>query len=96
MYADSLNPVSAPDFRYSADPGRVATFRASIDKVRRLPCDILVAVHPGFTGLFERIADRHKDPGRDPLIDPMSCVAYADAADRLLDGRLRDENETSK
>lgn len=48
VYADSLNPVSAPEFRFTDDPARVAAFRASIARVAALPCDILIAVHPAF------------------------------------------------
>jgi metallo-beta-lactamase class B len=45
VYADSLNPVSAPGFRFMGDatrPSRVG----SIAKVAALPCDVLIAVHP--------------------------------------------------
>lgn len=48
VYADSLNPVSAPEFRFTDDPARVDAFRASIARVAALPCDILIAVHPAF------------------------------------------------
>ncbi len=48
VYADSLNPVSAPGFKFSDDPTRVAEFRRSIARVAGLPCDVLVAVHPQF------------------------------------------------
>ena len=48
VYADSLNPVSAPGFRYTDEPARLDAFRASIDTVAALPCDILIAVHPSF------------------------------------------------
>jgi metallo-beta-lactamase class B len=48
VYADSLTSPSADGFRYSDDPQRVAAFRRSIDTVASLPCDILLAPHPGF------------------------------------------------
>ncbi len=51
VYADSLNAVSAPGFRFTGDgtrPDIVAQFRRSIAKVAALPCDVLLAVHPAF------------------------------------------------
>lgn len=51
VYADSLNAVSAPQFRFTGDgrtPSRIDDFRRSIARISGLPCDILLAVHPGF------------------------------------------------
>ena len=48
VYADSLSSPSAEGFLYSDDPKRVVAFRRSIDTVASLPCDILLAPHPGF------------------------------------------------
>jgi metallo-beta-lactamase class B len=75
VYADSLNPVSTPGFRFTGDgksPSRVATFRASIARVAALPCDILIAVHPQFA--------RGK-----------TCKTYADDAAKRLDLRIAEE-----
>ncbi len=76
VYADSLTSVSAPGFRFSANPALVATFRKSIAKVAALPCDILIAPHPSFAvgktcrtyaedgeaRLNQRLADEKKTP----------------------------------
>ena len=50
VYADSLNAVSAPGFRFSDQKhaGIVEDFRRSIAKVAALPCDVLLTVHPAF------------------------------------------------
>ena len=58
VYADSITAVSAPGFRYSDDPDRVAEFRATIDRIAALDCDLAVSAHPGFTELFEKAAAR--------------------------------------
>lgn len=45
VYADSLNSVSAPGFRFSGDgshPNIEPSFRQSIAKVAGLPCDIVL------------------------------------------------------
>jgi metallo-beta-lactamase class B len=76
VYADSLNPVAAPGFRFTGDathPSRVAEFRRSIAKVADLPCDLLLAVHPG-------------------LGAGKTCRTYADDAVRRLEQRIKDEN----
>jgi metallo-beta-lactamase class B len=98
VYADSLNPVSAPGFRYSADSAQLAAFRASIDKVRQLPCDVIISAHPGFTELFDRLAAARKDPVKadEAFIDPAGCATYADDAARRLDKRLAEEANSHK
>lgn len=69
VYADSLNPVSADGFLFSRESSRVDQFRQSIARVEALPCDLLIAVHPGFGGTDGK---------------PEPCRVYAaDARDRL-------------
>jgi metallo-beta-lactamase class B len=51
VYADSLNAVAPPEFRFTGTatyPSRMEEFRRSISKVRALPCDVLLTVHPMF------------------------------------------------
>lgn len=84
VYADSLTPVSADNFRYSDDPARVAQFKATIAKVGALKCDVVVSTHPGFTDLQEKLAANN-------FIDPAGCRTYADAANKRLDARLESE-----
>lgn len=89
VYADSLNAISAPGFRYGAD--RLARFRASIDTVAALPCDILVTVHPDVSNLWDKLEARTKGAQPDPLVDPASCKVYAEAMGKLLDQRVAQE-----
>lgn len=94
VYADSLTAVSADGFRFSGDtstPSRVAQFRATIEKVAALPCDIVIAAHPGFTDVDGKLARRAKSASADPFIDPEGCKAYAAAARTRLEARLADE-----
>ena len=93
VYADSLNAVSAPGFRFSGStghPGVVDMFRQSIATVANLPCDILLSVHPGFSDLAGKLARRGAASGN-PFIDPQSCRVYAAGAAKRLDARLADE-----
>ena len=95
VYADSLNAVSAPGFRFGGDgarPGLVETFRRSIEKVAALPCDIVIAVHPGFTDLDGKLAGRTETTGAaDAFVDADGCRAYAADAARRFDARLSEE-----
>lgn len=91
VYADSLNPVSAPDYRFTDHPKGVAAFRESIATVRNLPCHILLSVHPDFSGLDEKLQLRKDGAQSDPFINRKACRAYADAASEALDKRLGGE-----
>lgn len=96
VYADSLNPVAGPGFRFGDDPARVASFEASIDAVGALPCGVLVPVHPGAGALFERAARAAAGEGPDALVDPRACRSYADDARRRLRARLAEERRASR
>jgi metallo-beta-lactamase class B len=94
VYADSLNAVSAPKFRFTGDgtgPGAEAALRRSIAVVRDLPCDILLTVHPGFADMEGKRRRQTEKPGTEPFVDPKACRAYADAAVGRLDERLAEE-----
>lgn len=90
VYADSLTAVSAPNYRFSAHPAYLAAFARSIERVGALPCDILLSVHPEFSGFWERL-ERREAGQADALVDRGACHSYADAARRSLDERLAGE-----
>lgn len=91
VYADSLNSISDSGFRFSDHPDFVEAFRASIDRVQRLPCDILLTVHPGVADLAGKRQLRDVEGKPDAFIDSAACAAYAENAARLLEQRLEDE-----
>jgi metallo-beta-lactamase class B len=99
VYADSLNPVSSDEFRFTGSagsPSRIESFRRSIQTVDALPCDIVIAVHPSFSGLDQKLAARARQPkppvgADDPLIDPQGCRSYAADARARLERRIADE-----
>jgi metallo-beta-lactamase class B len=73
VYADSLNAVSAPGFRFTGDathPSREASFRKSIATVGALPCDILLTVHPSFADLAGKLRRLQEQPASEPFVDP--------------------------
>jgi len=94
VYADSLNPVSLGDFRFSGGnghPDRSEQFAGSIARVAALPCDIVLSVHPGMTDTFEKLSARTAD--RNTFIDAKACAAYANAAGEKLRARLHLERQ---
>jgi len=96
VYADSLNPVSAPGFRFTGDatrPSIARIFRQSIATVGSLPCDILLTVHPSFAGMEDKLRRRREQPGSEPFVDPTACRAYAADAARRLDERIAEEEK---
>ena len=96
VYADSLNPVSAPGFRFTGDathPGIADTFRRSISTVGSLPCDVLLAVHPSFAGMEDKLKRRRDQPGSEPFVDPTACRSYAADAAKRLDQRIAEEEK---
>jgi metallo-beta-lactamase class B len=91
VFADSFSTRSAPDFRFTAEEGRVETFRAAIDVVAELPCDILLTPSPASFGAEEKLSARAADPEAEPFIDPEACRAYAASATAGLDKRIEEE-----
>ena len=97
VYADSLNPVSADDFRFSGSastPSIVDSFSRSIGIVEALSCDILLSPHPGFFGMQEKL-QRQNAGERDVFVDPNACRAYAGAARTRLEQRITQERAAS-
>jgi metallo-beta-lactamase class B len=95
VYADSLNSVSAPGFKFSADTSRVKIFERSIDIVASLKCSILLTPHPEAFDLEEKLGRRARDnPWPDPFIEPRACRAYATGARERLAKRLAEERAT--
>ncbi|MBJ7441716.1 MAG: subclass B3 metallo-beta-lactamase [Sphingopyxis sp.] len=81
VFASSLNPVSADDYRFSSAAGApfVAGFAQSYRTMEALACDILVSAHPDNAG-----------EGRYNAA-PGACRAYADRSRKALAKRLAAE-----
>lgn len=85
VYADSTTAAAAPGYRFSDHPDHVARFRASLRKIARLRCDILITPHPAVSNLYARLA------GAAPLVNTHACADYAAVAAANLDARLASE-----
>lgn len=96
VYADSLNPVSSDDFRFSGGQGRPdisASFADSIGKLAALECDIVLSVHPGATDTFGRQAAR--TASSNPFVDPAGCRKLAANVGEKLRVRLETERSSN-
>ena len=85
VYADSVTAVSADSYRFTDHPKYVATFRKSLNRIARLPCDLLITPHPGASNLLDRLE------GKSPLIAPGQCRTYAANGAKALNKRLARE-----
>jgi metallo-beta-lactamase class B len=94
VYADSLNSVSAPGFKFSADAKLVKKFERSIDTVEGLKCNILLTPHPEAFDLEAKAARLAPAPTLNPFIDSKACKAYAAGARERLAKRLAEERAT--
>lgn len=85
VYADSLSPVSADEYRFSDHADLVSSYRASLKRIAALDCDILITPHPSASDMRARLA------GEAPWIDPQGCTSYAAGIEKRLDERLAKE-----
>lgn len=85
VYADSISALSNDSYRFSDHPAYVAAFRAGLDRLAALDCDILITPHPGASDFHARLG------GAAPLVDANACARYAAAGRARLDARLAKE-----
>lgn len=90
VYADSLNSVSAPGFKFSA-PDTLRTFLESMKRVEELPCEILLAPHPSLIEMDAKLVQWKAAPEKNPFIDASACKRYADGARERLAKRVAEE-----
>lgn len=93
VYADSLNAFGLNGFRYGGDrrwPAARQQLEASIARIAGLKCDVLVAAHPEFAGLWQRKA-RQAQLGNAAFIDSAACRNYAELGRQRLARQLREE-----
>ena len=84
VYADSLSPISSDEYRFSDHPAYVAEYRAGLDRLAALDCDILLTPHPSASKMHERLV-------AGTLRGGMSCRDYAAGIAARLDERLAKE-----
>ena len=96
VYADSLNPISAPGFRFTKSveyPQAIRDFEKSFAFFEATPCDVLITAHPEASGFWDRLALREKGVKPDPLVDSGACRKLAENAREKLKQRLVSEGK---
>lgn len=96
VFASSLTPLAAGDYRFSAPANRsaAARFRETFQRLRSQPCDILLTTHPGASDGEAKLAKLLQDRDPNPFIDPRACAAYADTYQQAFAKRLVEEAGT--
>src|SRR5690606_18579436 len=98
VYADSLTPVSDDSFMFTGDkryPTALQDFTRTIGRIESLPCDVLIAAHPEFADLWQRV-ERREQGDENALIDPQACKRYAQAGRERLEERIGRERAAQK
>jgi metallo-beta-lactamase class B len=97
VYADSLTPVSAKGFRFTATrdyPHALEDFEKSFGFLETTPCDILITTHPESSNLWDRLASREKGATQDPMVNTGACRRLAQQGRERLAQRLAEEDQS--
>ena len=86
VYADSLSPVSADDYKFSDHPEYLEAYFAGLELLGAVPCDILLAAHPSHARLLRRMRVGE-------LTEAGACAYYAMGKVQDLEARLAKEAE---
>jgi metallo-beta-lactamase class B len=92
VYADSLTPVAADGFRYTASkdyPQALADFERSYKTLGSLTCDILITPHPGASDFWARVAGR--TAAVNPLVNRNACRTLVETSRKALAERVARE-----
>ena len=87
-YVDSLSTPGYQLIDNPRFPHIVQAYRSGFEAVRALPCDLLIAPHPGSVGWAPAATDA-------PHPEPMSCVEYADSYERAFDQELARQRQAA-
>ncbi len=94
VYADSLTPVSADGFKFTASreyPHALADFKKSFTFLEATPCDILITTHPEASQLWDRLDARQHSATPDPMINAGACRELAEHGRERLQQRIAEE-----
>ena len=94
VYADSLTPVSASGFHFTANAQLIRGFENSFAFLETTPCDILLTPHPEASDFWRRVAGHQSGIKPDPLVDRGACRRLAEKARGEL--AIREQEEAVK
>jgi metallo-beta-lactamase class B len=85
VYADSLSPISSDSYRFSQHLSYLKAYRAGLDQLAALDCQILLTPHPSASNMRTRLQSS------EGLTDANGCVVYSQAIKQRLQKRLTEE-----
>lgn len=88
VYADSLSPVSAEQYRFSDNPEYLANYRAGVARISRLGRCLLITPHPSSSNMRNRLK-----PWGLASKTRQDCKEYANAIEQRLEARLKRESD---
>ena len=89
VYADSLSPVSAESYRFSAHLAYLQAYRTGVEKLAKLECDILLAPHPSSAKMPKKLLSEQGLP------DSKACQRYANKIQNRIEKRLKKEKQAA-
>jgi len=96
VYADSLTAIGSDSYQYSDPkyPERLQDFRAGLQSIAELPCDLLISPHPEASDYDKR---RKRQLAGEPhaLLDKNACRTYAEKAGKRLNRVIERERAAS-
>ena len=94
-YIDSLNPASAPGYRFSDHPDVLADFEKSFRLAAALPCDIILTPHTDISDTLGKWQRREQGGAPDPFIDTNACHVFVDKSRQGLADRVEREKSSA-
>lgn len=85
VYADSLSPISSDSYRFSQHLSYLKAYRAGLDQLAALDCQILLTPHPSASNMRTRLQSS------EGLTDANGCVLYSQTIKQRLQKRLTEE-----
>jgi metallo-beta-lactamase class B len=91
VFSASINAVATDSYRFTRHPALVARFRASMARLRGLPCDLVITSHPDNSDGDKKLAAFLHNPAPNPWLDRDGCKKTADGFEQRLSDRLAQE-----
>lgn len=90
--------LTAPGYQLVDNPGYpriMEDFKASIAKLRALPCDVFLAGHPWDFGLAEKAQALRENPSYNPFVDPDGYRRWLNKSEGALREQLEKQRKSS-
>jgi metallo-beta-lactamase class B len=73
-------------------PEMAADYARTFKVLKALHCDIFLGAHGNYYGMVEKVALMHKDPSRNPFVDPAGYKAYVEEREQAYLKTLKQQS----